>query len=969
MGTEEFLALVTPAKGYKYIFLNRVESGGGRHVPYTSAEDGALLVEKYLLSTTHTTFFSCASFTEEFLSDGTCWPNGNLKKSFRTQSNCRAVKAFWVDLDCGEDKPYATQELAYNDLARFLKATGLPTPLVVNSGFGLHCYWPLREELPVLRWKETAAVFRAVLDYFSLKHDPSRTTDACSVLRPVGSFNRKRGKPRRVKALNSVKPRKFETFSAKLNNLVDEHNITVTLPRLANPYVGMNSDLMLPPREYPPASAFQVAEKCQQIKMFQATKGDLEEPLWYAGLGLLKFTSEGAQVCHDWSEGHPNYSAEETERKIEQWAFGPSTCARFMHLNPSGCASCPSKGKITTPLQLSVDLKAMHVVEDEAPTAVNDDGTEGPKAFAIQQMPEDLATLYAWRDGSLYMKISSKTTGEEVPTKFCDEFFFPVEHGRGNTQAHETAWMARDAFNHVRTFTIPTEAVGVGGADLLKHLGRNGIVATTGRSKLMTAYINDWFSSLKKRAAEVKACSQFGWQPDWTFVLGDTRYLPGGRTATVRLIGDAMHYADAFVPAGSVEEWTRLMNTTYGYAGQEQYQFLLGAGFGAPLMKLSEGAGGSTVNAYSPDGGEGKSTVALMALGIYGNPAMLKRTKQQTTEKAFYAHCSVMNTLPVLMDETTTMSADAIEHLIYTMSEGKGRSILLPDGTMRKAAAGWSTIALTTANRPFGNTLMASKQNSFALHRRMIEARFHRVTKLTKETADDLMLRSRTVYGVAGPKFVAWLVDNRNEAVEMLIRHKKIFGKRIAARPQDQFMVATAACVLAGVEIANKLGLVTFDLEALTDWLVRRVQNMVTVAEESITRPEDTLGTMLSELQVGVIVTLIEGDGRSHSKAEVIHHPRGGVIHGRYIVEAGRLYIQQNSIRKWCSANQADYNELWRVACERGWVAPSLASYGLGKGTAEYTIGHMKCWQIDWAKMSGEGVVSSPASSLTALKR
>jgi hypothetical protein len=63
-----------------------------------------------------------------------------------------AVKAFWFDIDCGEDKAeggkgYATQVAASQALKRFLSDCNLPNPShVVASGGGLHVYWVLDRE-------------------------------------------------------------------------------------------------------------------------------------------------------------------------------------------------------------------------------------------------------------------------------------------------------------------------------------------------------------------------------------------------------------------------------------------------------------------------------------------------------------------------------------------------------------------------------------------------------------------------------------------------------------------------------------------------------------------------------------------------------------------------------------------------------------------------------------------------------
>ena len=65
----------------------------------------------------------------------------------RVAANASGACAFWMDIDCGEDKAaagkgYATVEDAEVALSKFCKDTGLPLPThIVHSGGGLHVYW------------------------------------------------------------------------------------------------------------------------------------------------------------------------------------------------------------------------------------------------------------------------------------------------------------------------------------------------------------------------------------------------------------------------------------------------------------------------------------------------------------------------------------------------------------------------------------------------------------------------------------------------------------------------------------------------------------------------------------------------------------------------------------------------------------------------------------------------------------
>lgn len=153
-------------------------------------------------------YHACASFN-----DG----------SSREAANARSLRALYIDLDCGEEKVrackgYATKGEAEEALRGFCGATGLPFPLLVDSGGGLHAYWPLKEVVPAAAWKTVAERLKALCGAHGLMADPNVTADAARILRPVGSFNRKYDPPRRVLLLEDKGPFSFDN----LRILIDE---------------------------------------------------------------------------------------------------------------------------------------------------------------------------------------------------------------------------------------------------------------------------------------------------------------------------------------------------------------------------------------------------------------------------------------------------------------------------------------------------------------------------------------------------------------------------------------------------------------------------------------------------------------------------------------------------------------------------------------------------------------------------
>ncbi len=83
----------------------------------------------------------------------------------------------------------------------------------------------------------------------------------------------------------------------------------------------------------------------------------LPEPEWFAALTIFARTFGGEIVAHDASAPHPGYTKEATDKKIanvlKSEKGGPVSCAHIEHsLSFDGCAGCPFRGRIKSPINL-----------------------------------------------------------------------------------------------------------------------------------------------------------------------------------------------------------------------------------------------------------------------------------------------------------------------------------------------------------------------------------------------------------------------------------------------------------------------------------------------------------------------------------------------------------------------------------------------------------------------------------------
>ena len=294
------------------------------------------------------TYHACAAF-KEARNDPSGTPDGQ-KRFGRTKHNASGAKSFWLDIDVGTGKQYATQQKALDALAVFCRTLNLPPPIVVSSGAGLHVYWPLTHTLDPEIWKHYAVGLKRLCAEHDLFADPARTADISSVLRTPGTSNRKHGVARKVECdpkFLEIRPYAIECFSIFL-----EH--AVTTPQKSSRRRRVAERLASIVTKHEPALGQAIVKQCGQLQGLRDKRGNIAEPLWYAGLGVLAFCKDGDDLGHEWSNGYPGYTYEETQNRLERARklTGATTCERFYSLNRQVCEACAHWQKINSPIAL-----------------------------------------------------------------------------------------------------------------------------------------------------------------------------------------------------------------------------------------------------------------------------------------------------------------------------------------------------------------------------------------------------------------------------------------------------------------------------------------------------------------------------------------------------------------------------------------------------------------------------------------
>lgn len=134
--TKQFYETISPTQGYYCVAGINMQ---GKIIPrYCETVDEVLeLIDYFNSQKGMNTYFTPSTF-----------------EGFSRQAvNSIYIKSFFLDIDCGEDKPYATQEDGMLALDKFIKDSGFPEPVRLNSGRGLYAYWIFDEQIATSVWK------------------------------------------------------------------------------------------------------------------------------------------------------------------------------------------------------------------------------------------------------------------------------------------------------------------------------------------------------------------------------------------------------------------------------------------------------------------------------------------------------------------------------------------------------------------------------------------------------------------------------------------------------------------------------------------------------------------------------------------------------------------------------------------------------------------------------------------------
>jgi len=879
MDTLNFLQRVLPSAGF---YVTTVINPDGRRQGFFATVEELAKAVTGLDQRGNNTYFAISAFVEK----------GNRK-----QENVRATKVIALDVDCGDGKPYPTWREGLAATGQFVQQMGLPKPLVIHSGNGLHVYWVLTEELEPLRWKPLAEAMKAAAKDKGFEIDPAVPADSARVLRPVGTTNPKSGT--QVRMLIDAQPVIVEQLAACLSAYMVAHPVSQSRPTSSSPL----AQALQVQQDFPPANSTVIATKCQQIGWAAKNQGDVEEPFWYAMIGVAAHCIDPEATAIAWSDQHPGYNANETLRKLSHWktaTTGPSTCKKFEELRSAGCKGCKFKDKVGTPARLGIQYLEIAPSTTAPDTAAHDVPLPRPFKRTV--------------DGI-------KMTVDETDIDVCKFDIYPVGYGKDESLGYETV---RFHWNrpHLgwQELVMRQALLTEGHRDFATVLADQGIVLLnrnqTGYFQIM---LRSYMDELRQKRAMTNLYATMGWKENFSqFVIGDTvlRRNTDGSVSEESITlasGSARLGHELWHTAGSKDAWVNF-TALLDKADLRAHMFALAVGFSGPLYAFT-GLKGLTVSLYGPTGG-GKSLAQMWIQSIYGNPDKL-HFAAKFTQNSLFGRMGLYSHMPMTIDEVTMMDNKEVGDFAYWVSQGRDKARMNRNAEERDAKM-WAMPVIVSTNKSMNSKLIASGLDTDAQMARILEISVPPSKLFTKDSTAGRKIYEfiNANYGHVGREFIKRLLELGETGIRAAIAQatEDFRGKYKAQfSGEERFWEQSIILADLAARLAKEWGLIAYDHKDGIEWVLAQVGAIRRAVSDFKIDAFDLLTEYLNENSDATLT--VTQTGTNKPMVDFSRVPRGE-LRVRFemyrktngdVFTHGTVMLDRTHFRRWLAQRGADY--------------------------------------------------------------
>ena len=834
----------------------------------------------------------------------------------RTADNARFIRSLFIDMD-----GYDTKKAAAMSLNEFMVKTGLDllgTPYIVDSGGGLHCYWPFTNDVTVEEWKPVAENLKRLCKQEGLSIDMTVTADSARVLRFPGTFNNKAKytTPRPVRILAEGDTFDFEDLA---NHIESQLKSLPMLPRQQAPLAlpGQRPDAPHTPTTVKlfenSITLFKNIYKktkagvgCEQLRHYaENASDDGMEPLWRGWLSIAQKCNDGEKAAIWLSDLHP-YPHERMHQKLAE-IKGPYPCVKFDSENPGICDGCQHRGKVTNPLALGRETAVV-----TAETTIELPAEEGQDTKRILRPEAPKGYAYGVRGGVFMEKEDTDSAGNVTKRQIMllpyDLFPVDILSREGEHLVHMLA--VRD-YKTV-DISFPQKAV-VSKDETIKALAQQNVMASfgSGNDKNLYDYVRACTEKMSSEKRPIEVPASYGWQANDTYVFGGKIYAAGKEAIEVPMPG-LENITMNTRPTGSLEVWRQFINLLVRKKLWDHLAIIL-MGAGSPLMRVT-GLHGLTIHCASTESGTGKSLALDGAASIWGHPIHY-RTGAGTSPVAMQQRLGLLHSNPLITDEITSKNRNDFEWFpafLFSMSEGRGKERMESGANKERLnLSTWAAMAIMSSNTHVVDYLTGNRKHSSEGElRRLIE--YVMDEKLEWEADEIEIIKSlQHNFAVAGEALVEYMVNNIALLKKLVPETVRRMYVEYRAPNDERFWMAGIGCAIAAGILMNSehAGIAEFPLAEIIQSYRKRIEIQRGSIKGGHRSAEDVLNAFIQEYQGKFVVVKYGekagplahlGDGsmvdRNTTRAEVM----GRVEHG---VTVGHVdfYIEERLLKSFCS--------------------------------------------------------------------
>ena len=815
----------------------------------------------------------------------------------RTTNNALYLKSFYIDLDCGTNKPFADLGEGLIALKSFCKATKLPRPTIVKSGLGAHVYWVLDKALPRKQWRSHADRLKELCVEHKFDVDPAVTGEAARVLRVPETFHVKDPtNPISVEVLHVAPTMTIDEIekllvpSEDILKMLDKSDFKRQLDPLTLALMGSSQSrfktILIKSVE---------GNGCNQLLNIYHNQATIDEPLWRAGLSIAQQCVDRDKAIHVISNQHPDYSEHETDRKANE-TRGPYTCETFKKLYADGCEGC--KLKITSPIQIGKEI--IEATEEDNIVTDLEPETKEAKTFVIPKYP---FPFFRGKTGGIYQRAKDKDGNDTEEIVYPYDFY--VVKRMQDPDLGETLLLRlhlpRDG---VREWIMTLPNV-LSKDKFIATVASFGVTALGKKQDALMYYVTKWVEELQMNSQAEKAHKQFGWVEDESAIIIGDREIRATETVYSPPSAPTLPLVPLFQVKGDFQVWKDTINA-YGREGMEARAFAFFMGFGTMLMKFTA-LDGFLLNLVSRESGSGKTTILQAINSIYGRPKELLLSPKDTYNSRM-SRLGVMQNLAVTMDEITNMPPEQMSNQVYDVTSGRGKNRLKQhENAERRNDTKFQTGLVTSSNRYVTDALLSIKGFPDGELKRILEI------NIKPDPFDDATWARQHFgqlmnnYGHAMEPFSQALVGQlpmvRAKMADVQVRIEQAAGIKNAER----YWALMASLAITGGSIAKHLGLHDIPIKPVFNYAVGLINETRIRNREYMFDGDDFLGGFLQRHFHEILV--INGDkaknGLEHGP---IKEPRGALT-ARYEPDTKMLYVVNRTYRDDCAKNFINYEE------------------------------------------------------------